>query len=272
MLVASRLLSKLKTISRTKQTVFHGDCLKGLTTLPSNSVDIVITSPPYNIGVKYRTYNDKMEKSHYLEWLHQIFSEVQRILKDDGSLFLNVGSTNNNPWLAYDAANNLRDLFMLQNHIIWVKSLSIGETTYGHFKPINSPRFTNNTYEDIFHFTKNGDVWIDRLSIGVPYMDKSNIAKKKDSRDLRCRGNCWFIPYETICNRSEKGNHPAIFPEKIAEWCIKLVGYNDDTVVCDPFLGTGTTLVVAEQLGVNGFGIELDTGYLEYAEQRIAAA
>jgi len=239
--------------------------------LPSNSVDIVITSPPYNIGVKYRTYKDNKTMHHYLLWLQQVFSQIKRILKDGGSIFLNLGSTNIMPWLAYDVASHLRDLFMLQNHIVWVKSISIGETTYGHFKPINSPRFTNHTYEEIFHFTKNGDVGIDRLSIGVPYMDKNNIANKADSRDLRCRGNCWFIPYKTIRSRSEKGNHPATFPEKLVERCIKLAGYDDDTVVCDPFLGSGTTLVVAEQLGINGFGIELDKGYLKYAEKRIAA-
>lgn len=270
-MVTSRLSSKFKIISGTNQTVFHGECLKGLKALSSNSVDIVITSPPYNIGVKYRTYKDKKGMHHYLKWLHQIFSEVKRILKDEGSLFLNFGSTNMNPWLAYDAANNLRDLFMLQNHIVWVKSISIGETTYGHFKPINSPRFTNHTYEEIFHFTKNGDVGIDRLSIGVPYMDKSNIAKKADSLDLRCRGNSWFIPYKTIRSRNERGHHPAIYPKQLVENCIKLAGYDDDTVVCDPFLGSGTTLVVAEQLGINGFGIELDEVYLKYAEKRIAA-
>jgi len=115
-------------------------------------------------------------------------------------------------------------------------------------------------------------VKLDRLAIGVPYMDKRNIARKTDSHDLRCRGNCWYEPYKTIRSKSQKGYHPAIFPEKLVESCVKLAGYNNETVVCDPFLGSGTTLVVTEQLGIKGIGIELDEDYLNYAEKRIAEA
>ena len=70
----------------------------------------------------------------------------------------------------------------------------------GHFKPINSPRFLNDCHEYIFHFTPRGRTIIDRLALGVPYADKSNIARWSHTRgrDRRCRGNTWFIPYETI--------------------------------------------------------------------------
>jgi site-specific DNA-methyltransferase (adenine-specific) len=102
-------------------------------------------------------------------------------------------------------------------------------------------------------------------------MDKNNLKRKKNSIDLRCGGNCWFIPYETINRKSQKGKHPAVFPKLLVERCIKLAGYNNDTVVCDPFLGSGTTLVVAKRLGIKGVGIELDPEYFEYSCRRLTA-
>lgn len=252
------------------QQIILGDCLEVLKNIQEKTIDIVITSPPYNIGLKYNSYQDKKDGNEYLEWLYEIFAQIKRVLRDYGSVFLNVGSTSKNPWLSFDVAGILRKLFILQNRIIWVKSISIGERTFGHFKPINSDRFINQTYEEIFHFTKNGHVKLNRTAIGVPYMDKNNIKRKADSCDLRCRGNCWHIPYETINRISQNGEHPAVFPKQLVEWCIKLAGYNKDTVVCDPFFGSGTTLVVTKRLGIKGIGIEIDTKYFEYSCRRLA--
>ena len=95
--------------------------------------------------------------------------------------------------------------------------------TFGHFKPINSPRFLNDCHEYVFHFTKSGRVELNRLALGVPYQDKSNIARWRHTQgdDLRCRGNTWFVPYETIQRREKERPHPATFPVQLAEWCIK---------------------------------------------------
>jgi site-specific DNA-methyltransferase (adenine-specific) len=189
----------------------------------------------------------------------------------DASFFLNMGSSNIDPWVSYDVANQARDLFHLQNNIAWVKSVSIGENTYGHFKPINSNRFINHTFEHIFHFTKDGNVPVDRLAVGVPYADKSNIKRWKGVKaDKRCKGNTWFIPYKTIRLKTQKGTHPAIFPEELVENCFKLHGFNDKTVVLDPFLGTGTTLVVAKRLGISGIGMDIDKDYIRFAETRLS--
>jgi site-specific DNA-methyltransferase (adenine-specific) len=268
-MVTSWLPSGSNIISIKKQVVVYGECLKFLKTVPNNSIDIFVTSPPYNIGVKYGKYNDRAPAAEYFSNLQKVFNNIKRALKDDGSVFINVGSTNRFPWQAYDIANSLRNLLVLQNRIIWIKSISINDVTYGHFKPINSDRFVNNTYEEIFHFTKDGNTKINRLSIGVPYMDRNNIKRKGNTSDVRCRGNCWFVPYETIQSKAQKGGHPATFPEKLVETCIKLAGYNDSTIVCDPFLGSGTSLIVAERLGVKGIGIEMDYKYYEFACNRL---
>tara|TARA_B100002003_G_scaffold249527_2_gene286090 strand:- start:2628 stop:3386 length:759 start_codon:yes stop_codon:yes gene_type:complete len=249
--------------------VILGDCLEVLRTLPSSSIDLVITSPPYNIGVAYRSYNDRLPREGYLDWLREVGAEVARVLHDDGSLFLNVGSTNADPWIAMDVAGAFRSSMTLQNNITWVKSLSIGEDTFGHFKPISSKRFLNNNHESIFHFTKSGAVYVDRLSVGVPFKDKSNIARWGHKRDRRCAGNVWFIPYDTVRSKAQKFDHPAGFPVGLPERCIRLHGV-EDAVVLDPFLGAGSTLVAAARTGCTGIGIEIDSDYAATSVRRLS--
>ena len=273
MLVSRRQEKKLTTLLKKqidRQEIILGDCLEVLENIKDKTIDIILSSPPYNLGIKYNYYNDKKSNANYLKWLQSIFVHIKRALRDDGSIFLNVGGSSANPWTALDVAQSLREMLVLQNRIIWVKSVSIDNVTHGHFKPINSRRYLNHTFEEIFHFTKRGDVKIHRTAIGVPYMDKNNLKRKKDSIDLRCRGNSWYIPYETITRKGQKGEHPAVFPKLLVERCIKLAGYNDDTVVCDPFLGSGTTLVVAKRLGIKGVGIEMDQKYFDYSCRRLA--
>ncbi len=252
------------------QTISLGDCLAGLRRMDAASVDVCVTSPPYNIGVAYHSHDDRMPKDAYLKWMARVGKEISRVLRPDGSFFLNVGSTNVDPWLACEVAHVFKRAFTLQNHIVWVKSVSIGEDTVGHFKPISSKRFLNNNFESIFHFTKSGSKEIDRLSIGVPFKDKSNIARWGHARDRRCGGNVWFMPYKTVRSKTQKFDHPAGFPVELPLRCIQMHG-KYDAVVLDPFLGAGTTLVAAERLGLAGFGIDIDRTYAEAAAVRLEA-
>lgn len=264
-------------------TIHHGDCLEVMQNFEEESIDVVVTSPPYNVGIKYSKHEDNMSRDDYLNWLHAIFSEIKRVLKPEGHLFLNMGYTNVDPWVGMDVAQKLRDLFTLQNNITWVKSITLPDNkTTGHFKPINSKRFINPTNEHIFHFTKKGKSPLDRLAIGVPYADKSNLKERKKKKnktgkkkaDKRCRGNTWFIPYETIKNKKSKGYHPAIFPKLLVEYCVRLSGVKKG-VVLDPFSGTGTTVVKVKELNENeeedfnleGIGIDIDEKYVKYSKE-----
>ena len=139
-----------------RQTVVQADCLAELRTMAEDSVDVIVTSPPYNIGVAYHSYDDKRPKRSYLDWLQEIGHQIGRVLKWDGSFFLNVGSTNTDPWVAFDVALAFKGIFTLQNTILWAKSVSIGSDTVGHFKPITSKRFLNNNHEVNFSFHQNG--------------------------------------------------------------------------------------------------------------------
>jgi site-specific DNA-methyltransferase (adenine-specific) len=255
------------------------DCVGGMARLHDTSVDLVITSPPYNLGVRYRKFSDRQNRVDYLAWCKTWATEIARILKGKGSFFLNVGATPSNPMFPHELLLELRDFFILQNTIHWVKSISIEEKTggiisRGHFKPISSRRFLNDCHEYIFHLTREGQTPIERLALGVPYQDKTNVARWSHTRggDLRCRGNTWFIPYQTIQSRAKERPHPATFPVQLAEWCIKLHGVKRVQTMLDPFLGIGNSAAAAQRCGVRRFiGFEIDENYLAEAERRIAS-
>ena len=248
------------------------DCVAGMARLAASTVDLVVTSPPYNLGIRYGKYSDRQDRQAYLKWCASWAEQVRRLLKPGGSFFLNIGAAPSNPMLPHEIVFELRGFFVLQNTIHWVKSIAIEKRTFGHFKPISSKRFLNDCHEHIFHFTKSGGVEVDRLAIGVPYQDKSNISRWSHTRgsDLRCRGNTWFIPYQTIQSRERERPHPATFPVQLAEWCIKLHGSRRVTTMLDPFLGIGNSAVAAKNCGVKRFyGFEIDESYLAESRRRL---
>ena len=262
--------------------LYNTNCLKGLNLFPDNYFDVVVTSPPYNIGTSYSLYKDNIPQNKYLEFIEKVSIKIKQKMKDNGSFFLNIGSSPSKPWIPFEIAFSLRPHFSLQNVIHWIKSIHIDNKSYdqkininiGHYKPIPGKRFLNDNHEYIFHFTKSGKIQLDRLSIGVPYKDVSNItrwgSKRRTTtinRGLRCRGNNWFNPYKTICLRDKDRPHPATFPIELVENCIKLHGItnkNDhNTTVLDPFMGIGNTSLACHKIGVNCVGFEIDKNYYE---------
>jgi len=260
-------------LSRTSgaHSVVCGDCLTVLPTLAAETVDVVVTSPPYNLGISYRGYDDRRAEDEYLDWLIRVAGEVRRVMKQDASFFLNISGSSSAPWLPFELIVRLRPLFVLQNHITWIKSIATKRDSVGHFKPVGGQRFLHHNHEHIFHLTLSGDVKLDRLAIGVPFKDKSNIARRGHAKDLRCRGNTWFIPYDTVQSKAAKFHHPSTFPVALPRWCIRLHG-RENPLVLDPFMGTGTTMVAAELEGARGIGIDMDPSYVAIAQGRLVEA
>jgi site-specific DNA-methyltransferase (adenine-specific) len=165
-------------------------------TLQEKSVDVVVTSPPYNIGVNYSSYQDELPRERYLQWTEEVGIAIKRVLRDDGSFFLNMGNKPTDQWITWDVANVLRKHFELQNTIHWIKSIGInksdvgnypniiGDIAVGHFKPIRGERFLNDCHEYIFHFSKKGENKLEKLAIGVPYQDKTNIGRWKAAKEI----------------------------------------------------------------------------------------
>lgn len=261
---------------------YRADCLDILRALDPGSISAIVTSPPYNLGVRYRTYDDRLPRDQYLAWTDAWIRAAARALSPLGSLFLNVGAKPTDPWTAMEIAFAARPHLKLQNTLHWIKSIAIDrgsaghaveldrDIAVGHYKPINSDRFVNDCHEFIFHFTPQGRTPLDRRAIGVPYQDASNITRwRTGGGNRRCRGNTWFIPYETIQNRDTDRPHPATFPPRVPEYCLRVHGLSRLDVVMDPFLGLGSTAVACAQLGVDFVGVEMDEHYLGEAIERV---
>jgi site-specific DNA-methyltransferase (adenine-specific) len=266
-------------------TLYEADCLEAMPRLlPPGSVDVVVTSPPYNLGMAYGRYRDRRPREEYLRWIGRVGAEVDRVLSEDGSFFLNVGGPPKDPWLAWDVARQVGLHLTLQNVLHWVKSIvidresagrSVGldrDLALGHYKPVSSPRYVHSAHEYVFHFSHRGDVPLDRLAVGAPYQDKSNVHRwKGTARDRRCRGNTWFLPYPTIQRRVKDRPHPAAFPPELPERCLRLHGLPKVRLALDPFLGIGSSALAAARLGVPFLGIDLDPEYLDVAVERLVA-
>jgi len=257
------------------------DCLEGMKLLPSNCVDLVVTSPPYNLDIKYGTYRDNLDRNDFIAWCQDWTTEIHRLMTNEASFFLNVGAAPKDPLLPHQlllAITREAPNFILQNTFHWIKSISVetrrGETiSAGHFKPINSKRFVNDCHEYIFHLTKTGEVPLERRAAGVEYADKSNIARwgHTGGEDQRCRGNNWFIPYDTIMSRNKQRPHPATFPVALVEQCIRIHGLERTHHLLDPFTGIGTSAVAAQRMKVEKFtGFDIDGEYLKTARERLA--
>ena len=283
-LTAAGRLQPYKTLSRNGATLrfYLGDCLEVFELLGPGQISAIVTSPPYNLGVEYRSYRDRLPRSDYLKWTARWVEAAAKSLAPEGSLFLNVGAKPTDPWTAFDVAQAARPYLTLQNTIHWIKSIAIDreaagsaagltrDLAVGHYKPINSDRFVNDCHEFIFHFTAGGRTPLDRRAIGVPYQDASNIERwQSGGSNRRCRGNTWFIPYETIQNRDKERPHPATFPPRVPDQCLRLHGLSRLQRVMDPFLGLGSSAVACANLGLDFIGVELDEHYLKEAIARL---
>ena len=111
--------------SVTKFDLRREDCITGMSRLAEESVDLVVTSPPYNLGISYGKYSDRQDRVSYLAWCGEWAGQVRRVLRPDGSFFLNIGAAPSNPMLPYEIVITLRELFVLQNTIHWIKSIAI---------------------------------------------------------------------------------------------------------------------------------------------------
>lgn len=240
--------------------------------LDSPSIDVAVFSPPYFRRDGYDS-----------ELMRDVGIMLGRSLKPGARAFMVFGPTKEGLSRPWEAANLILDAgkpygIECAQTIIWVKSIAIDGVTRGHFQPINSTNLVNychepvfqfvkdeddlpleNCYEPVFQFTQGDGAPLDRLSIGVPYQDKTNLKRcdRGKNGDVHCRGDVWFIPYETT-GHSKKKSHRHAFPEKLAEMCIKLSGVKPGGTVLDMFCGSGTTAVASKKLGLNFVGVECD--------------
>lgn len=248
------MVCKLKKIIIGNQTIYSKSS-ESMDELENNSINLIVTSPPYNIGKEYsvkgKSYNDNKNYSDYLDFLTRIFKECYRVLSEEGIFFLNIGDSAKYQGKSEDVVRcAVTAGFTRLQTIIWLKSI-FGK---GHYTPTGGNRRLNNLWEFIFVLVKSKEYKIDPKAIGIPYSDKSNIGRYSDI-DLRDAGDIWFIPYTKTTGATIKKGHDAPFPIELPMRCMKLIP--TAKTILDPFAGTASTLKAAEEMGLKGFGYEI---------------
>lgn len=269
----------------TEHKIMIGDCIEQMrASVPDESVHCCVTSPPYwglrDYGVEGQFGLEKTP-GEYVARMVEVFREVKRVLRKDGTLWLNLGDSYANkalagiPWRVAFALQ--ADGWYLRSDIIWHKPNPMPESVTD--RPTRS-------HEYIFLLTKSARYAYDADAIKEPAVPRKRMTKgyltpKQKGRDAGCRPSAatglnapssdrknvrsvW-----TITPKSYKGAHFATFPEALPERCI-LAGCPVGGVVLDPFTGSGTTGAVAKRLGRDFIGCELNPQYAELAEQRIS--
>lgn len=236
------------------QTIYYRSS-ENMYEIQDNSIDVIITSPPYNRNKSYsddtgEAYNDKQPKEKYFEFLSRVWQECFRVLKPNGMFFLNIGDAAPDQGLSEEVVQLAVEAgFHRLQTIIWIKSF-LGK---GHFTPSGGSRRLNNLWENIFVLVKDKKSYqMNPKAIGIPYADKSNIGRYADE-DLRDAGNVWLVPYYKTTGATIKKGHEAPFPIELPYKCIKLA---EGETVLDPFAGTGSTLAASRLLGKKGYGYE----------------
>ncbi len=245
--------------------IVNGDCLELLRSLPAESIDLVVSSPPYNIG---KAYEAKRELQTYLDEQKAVLRECHRVLKPNGSIFWQVGSfTHKGTLVPLDVKffPILEELGMLpRNRIIWVRQHGLHA----------SKKFSGR-HETILWFTKGEEFHFDLDAVRVPQKwqnKKSHRGEKKG--ELSCNpdgknpGDVWVFQ-NVKHNHEEQTIHPAQFPEGLIARIV-LATTPVGGMVLDPYMGTGTTAVVARDHGRHYLGAELDDIYHEVAMRRLS--
>lgn len=251
--------------SEVLNTIYPGPCESLLQMLPDESVDLVVTSPPYNIG---KAYESKTDLDSYLETQAKVIQQCYRVLKPTGSVFWQVGTY-------VDAVRHIpldikffpifEDLGMLpRNRIIWLRPHGLHATK----------KFSGR-HETILWFAKSKDAKfnIDPVRVPQKYPDKKHWKGEKAGKLSgdplgKNPGDVWAFR-NVRHNHEEQTTHPCQFPEDLIERIVMSTTSAGD-VVLDPYMGAGTVAVVAARWGRSYVGAELDPSYLAVADQRIS--
>jgi DNA modification methylase len=243
-----------------------------MTELADGSVALVVTSPPYFAG---KQYEEELEAegipssyAEYLELLHDVFAECARVLEPGGRIAVNVANLGRRPYrnLAADVTAILQDRLglLLRGEIVWQKGEGAsGSCAWGSYRSATNPVLRDLTERIVVASKGRFDRALtvkQRAARGLPH--QSTIGAD-DFMALTL--DVWNIPAES----ATRVGHPAPFPVELPAQLIRLFTFADDLVI-DPFMGSGSTLVAAAQLGRRYAGYDLDPAYVEIASQRVA--
>lgn len=243
-----------------KDKIYCADS-RNMKEIPDDTIQLIITSPPYNAEKDYDYYKDNKPLEEYLGLLYDVWKECSRVLCTGGRICINVANIGRKPYLALSdyISKQLIDLgFLMRGELIWNKEASVGTSTaWGSWKSPSNPTLRD-LHEYILIFSK------EEFKLENHRNDKSDLTSEEF---LEYTKSVWNFPTES----AKKVGHPTPFPEELPKRLIKLYSYPKD-VVLDPFAGSGTTLLVAKKLGRHYAGYEISKKYCELAKKRIIEA
>jgi len=237
-------------------TIYNDDFLK-IDSIEEGSIDLVVTSPPYNVGIKYNSHDDKMTYEDYLSFTRDWLAKCYRLVKDDGRFCLNIPLDKNKGGqqsVCADITTIAKQVgWKYHSTIIWNEQNISRRTAWGSWLSASAP-FVIAPVEVIVVLYK--DRW--KKTSGSR---KSDISKEEFVE--------WTNGVWTFMGESKKRvGHPAPFPVELPKRCIRLFSFVGDLVL-DPFLGSGSTLIACLLTERRGIGVEIDKNYCEVAKKRI---
>ena len=238
--------------------IIQGDCLELFKEIPDNSVDMTFADPPFNLKKKYNSYKDSLEFKDYLNWCEKWISEMVRVTKPTGSIFVH----NIPKWLTYYASilNNLADF---KHWISWdAPTAPMGKT----LQP---------SHYGILFYAKNQKK-LKFYEIRYPhkrdrktgYLLKDYGGKKASLHPFGPLVSDVWTDIHRIKHNKNRDPHPCQLPIHLLERII-LMSTDENDVVFDPFMGTGTTAIAAKKLGRNYIGFELDKNYVKISKEKL---
>lgn len=243
--------------------IIQGDCLEKLKDFEDNFIDIVITSPPYNVDLgnnkyhknPYDLYNDNKEHKEYIYWLKSIFELIYKKIKSGGRVCINIGDGKNGSVPTHsDIIQFMVEIgYLPLTTIIWDKNQIASRTAWGSFKSPSCPSFPTQ-FEYILAFCKDSKKLLNNGETDLT---------KQEFIDWSLA--LWKFTAET---KQKQIGHNAMFPIELPKRLLKMFSYKN-AIVLDPFMGAGTTAVACKMFDRNYIGIELSENYIKIAEERI---
>ncbi|MGB9699285.1 MAG: DNA-methyltransferase [Thermodesulfobacteriota bacterium] len=236
--------------------IYNADFLK-TECIKKDSVDLIVTSPPYNVDIRYNSYDDTIPYDIYLEFTDKWLRKAYKVLKDDGRLCLNIPLDKNKGGqqsVYADITNIAKEVgFKYHSTIIWNEQNISRRTAWGSWLSATAPYVIAPVETIVILYKKS---WKKTSGSG-----KSDITRKEF---MEWTNGVWNFMGES----KKRVGHPAPFPVELPRRCIKLFTFTDDTVL-DPFVGSGSTLLACLQTGRKGIGIDIDKKYCELAKKRL---
>ena len=238
-------------------SIYNSDILK-FEGIPHKSIDLIVTSPPYNVDIDYGSSNDNMPYSEYLSFTRMWLRKCYDYAKDGGRLCLNVPldkSKGGKRLLSVDIVKAAQDVgWSYRSIILWNQGNMARRTAWGSWLSAIAPNIITPIEVIIIFYKKS---WKRRKD--NPFND---ITKEEF---IKWTNGAWNFPYSS---KKEAGGHPAPFPVELPRRCIKLFSLVGDTIL-DPFSGSGSTLIAAQKTSRKAIGVDIDKTYCNIAIERL---